>query len=853
MPFIADPPTTTLQRLKGLTTGTLPTFIDAGSNFAGTAIEEDNLVDQLHTANKTLVHLGDDTWQALFPGYFKQNLSHAYDSLNVWDLHTVDNGVTEHLIPLLEHEDKWDVIFGHYLGVDHAGHRYGPDHPAMAGKLRQMDGVIRQMMASLADDILLVVMGDHGMDAKGDHGGESDDEVEAALWMYSRKSIFGRAIGRELAPPTAKVRPVAQIDLVPTLSLLLGIPIPYNNLGAPIEEAFIGFSGDSLRESISVNALTAAQIHRYQLEYARARGLHENATSELDVVWRRAWSLWDDTYPSEGGAVLEAFRNYQAETLTLCRRLWARFDIPNMVEGILVLLVVVAVLISFRDISQFSKIPIILQRLGLGSFLGIVLGISVSFFMPAVALVEVSLLCFTFGGILGYFSYLVWNVKLASPFPTSLWGCAAFIFTISQSIGFASNSYTIWEDEILLFFVASFALLSIVSSLRHTNNSDRLLGLYYSFIFLLITRLASLSRLCREEQMPSCKSTYYASALSSTSAMWQLLIPYIVAVVLPAVIKSHYQTTRSYEGSATFWIGFAIRMGFLGSAISWTLDAADDGNWLGVQSDALKSLRIITAQCVLAIAFAAGSSTFLWAPSCASVDSTLLSRADVTREPNSKSIKILGLANLHGTRYFLLVASWLLAISLVQKPMGAGAISLLGWQILLLLEIIDKNKLSERSIGPVVFGLLGSFYFFKTGHQATLASIQWDSAFIALRTIRYPWSPMLVLLNTFGSQMITTIAVPLLVLWKRPLSREGLLRDMFMAFSVHLSYYSVINVATTIWAAWLRRHLMLFRIFNPRFLTGAAALFVVDIIGLLVVLFGLRQNTLSVAAVTGRK
>lgn len=28
--FIADPPTTTMQRLKGLTTGSLPTFVDAG-------------------------------------------------------------------------------------------------------------------------------------------------------------------------------------------------------------------------------------------------------------------------------------------------------------------------------------------------------------------------------------------------------------------------------------------------------------------------------------------------------------------------------------------------------------------------------------------------------------------------------------------------------------------------------------------------------------------------------------------------------------------------------------------------------------------------------------------------------
>lgn len=45
--FVADPPTTTLQRLKALTTGSLPTFVDAGSNFAGSKIEEDNLIDQL--------------------------------------------------------------------------------------------------------------------------------------------------------------------------------------------------------------------------------------------------------------------------------------------------------------------------------------------------------------------------------------------------------------------------------------------------------------------------------------------------------------------------------------------------------------------------------------------------------------------------------------------------------------------------------------------------------------------------------------------------------------------------------------------------------------------------------------
>lgn len=48
--FHADPPTVTSQRLQGLTAGTLPTFIDAGSNLNSSALVEDNIVRQLNAA-----------------------------------------------------------------------------------------------------------------------------------------------------------------------------------------------------------------------------------------------------------------------------------------------------------------------------------------------------------------------------------------------------------------------------------------------------------------------------------------------------------------------------------------------------------------------------------------------------------------------------------------------------------------------------------------------------------------------------------------------------------------------------------------------------------------------------------
>jgi phosphatidylinositol glycan class O len=50
----ADPPTTTLQRIKALVTGSLPTFVDMGHNFGGASIAEDSIIIQLQQANKTV-------------------------------------------------------------------------------------------------------------------------------------------------------------------------------------------------------------------------------------------------------------------------------------------------------------------------------------------------------------------------------------------------------------------------------------------------------------------------------------------------------------------------------------------------------------------------------------------------------------------------------------------------------------------------------------------------------------------------------------------------------------------------------------------------------------------------------
>jgi phosphatidylinositol glycan class O len=139
--------------------------------------------------------------------------SFPFPSFNVKDLHTVDDGVIKHLMPLLERNAaEWDFLVGHFLGVDHVGHRFGPNHPEMAAKLSQMNSVLTDVIAAiklnLPAETLLVVCGDHGMTAEGDHGGASDDETGAALFLFSN--------GPSMRPQQADhqlERHVEQVDL----------------------------------------------------------------------------------------------------------------------------------------------------------------------------------------------------------------------------------------------------------------------------------------------------------------------------------------------------------------------------------------------------------------------------------------------------------------------------------------------------------------------------------------------------------------------------------------------------------------------------------------------------------------
>lgn len=294
--FDADPPTVTAQRLKGLTVGCFPTFIDAGSNLNSSAISDDNVLFQLRRKvdgnmgekeDNRLVALGDDTWASLFPRDVFHT-AHMFDSFNTWDLNTVDDGILSQLWKFLSQESwnnvPWRLLIAHFLGVDHIGHTHHALHPLMTQRLRRMDTVLAEVLERLPEDGVLLLFGDHGMTLEGEHGGASDDETQSALFVYSKQPFYSstknnntnvyRVWNESLGEfdyysdfaNGAHLRAVPQMDLVPTLSYLLNIPIPFSSVGKVIPEMIYDDTSDTTEDGTAMqNVLCSLRHNTWQV------------------------------------------------------------------------------------------------------------------------------------------------------------------------------------------------------------------------------------------------------------------------------------------------------------------------------------------------------------------------------------------------------------------------------------------------------------------------------------------------------------------------------------------------------------------------------------------------------------
>lgn len=515
--FLADAPTTTLQRLKGITTGSLPTFIDIGSNFATVEINEDNIIDQIITNGHNAIFMGDNMWSQLFPKRFVREFS--FPGFDIFDLDSVDQGINKNLVSELKKED-WSLFVAHYLGIDHSGHRYGPNHPEMARKLSEMNDVIETIVETMDDETTLYVIGDHGMTNTGDHGGETDEEVTALMFAYTKKEQF-MAKSDEIA--------MEQIDLVPSLAVTLGVPIPHSNLGS------INFDIVPNHPIKNLSDAHVRMLHLWsnanQMRYFFSNYTSENhevfSADKLDDFYIKFYilslRLSSMTSPYGIDGLNNDVKAYLRDILSNFRDIWVKFDANYISQG----LVFTAVVTIFLYVMVANIKP---NQFGIVFNNGNVLFIYVSNIGVVVAAYVMHRLLNWDGFILNAIIYtsvysiallaflLIQNWELISvnwsqqkPF-SNIFSRSVFIVSIAA---FFSNSFIIQEQKILCYMISG---LVIVLLYKIRNEYSRLaiwrkvkpeLILTSSFTKLAVTTIIAIFILrstyafhrCREEQL----------------------------------------------------------------------------------------------------------------------------------------------------------------------------------------------------------------------------------------------------------------------------------------------------------------------------------------------------------------
>lgn len=540
--FIADPPTTTMQRLKGLTTGSLPTFIDVSSNFASSEINEDNIIDQLVQRGKRVVFAGDDTWMGLFPGRF--NRAYPYPSFDVWDLDTVDIGVTKHLYNELNQPHEWDVFIGHFLGVDHVGHKFGPNHPEMTRKLSEMNKVLEHVTSHLPEDCVLFVMGDHGMTMTGDHGGDSHDEVSAALFIYGKKdsdqnltldkneekrSKANRAIMDKTPPP-----PINQVDFVPTFCLLLDLPIPFSNLGKVIYDVVVPAAVKQV-QYLRVNVEQVFHYLETYNSYSYTSGGKQLPKSIFSSIEKMIQEFRDKRSTALNGSdvrtMLELGNRLLSMAKAMCQSTFIEFNPFLMLCGSTLIFLLISLLLVTTWIPNKSFLGKIIDLPCLATILlSALLGAGIGSFAMLVSSKtqddnnskESAGMLFVIA-LAGFVSLMVFGLMLLWRIRHSIqhifdslktdkvsllhYGLCAILF-----YSVFTNSYVVEEAAVYSFCVST-SLISFIFNIKGGEKKGTLI-----IAILITTGITSLTNVyfrCREEQQNYCTPSDYHKPLAN--------------------------------------------------------------------------------------------------------------------------------------------------------------------------------------------------------------------------------------------------------------------------------------------------------------------------------------------------
>ncbi|CAI0554908.1 unnamed protein product [Linum tenue] len=812
---IADPPTTSLQRLKGLTTGGLPTFVDVGNSFGAPAIVEDNLIHQLVSNGKRVVMMGDDTWVQLFPDHF--NKSYPYPSFNVKDLDTVDNGCNTHIFETLYQED-WDVLVAHFLGVDHAGHIFGVDSAQMIGKLEQYNQILEKVIETLVrksepgglhENTILLVMGDHGQTLNGDHGGGSAEEVETTLFAMGFKqppSVVPHEFDSSscLLDSDGKkcVSSIQQLDFAATVSALLGIPFPFGSIGSVNAELYALAAGTwNWRDLDTSNQKHQSEMEKWMKNYVNTLCVNSWQVKRYIDVYSASsiigFSSEDLAHISNKYAELEENWSHSIRNLLTCQTESCSLVMAQITKQVNLYLDFLSH-VSELARSKWTEFNLKMMGIGLGTMILSLLIISLAIWsMPTVS-----------------------GIGFESIF--------AFLVVVIRACSFLSNSFILEEGKVACFLLATTGIVKLRYSIMRKGMLVEAILFLLLVLGLRFTIEIGMSKQAATSAFMHASSSWI-TGIALGDSLWGYAAevgPLLVLVVLSCIV--YKVITGNFQGIQKYIIMLTIPSYIL-IGLHWVLES--DTQNLPLLFEGIGRNYIPQA------IYALGCSQLLFL-----AFGMLFNEDKVADHKNSLMIKTLSM-----------LSAWSPMIILLSGKQGSwiALASIVGGYCITRLQNTGKyanggkaRTSSFNLLAVTQWNLLAVCLFFASGHWCAFDGLRYGAAFIGFDEFVLVRQAILLTLDTFGFSLILPVmGLPFLLLGlnqtnpgKNVLFNQ--LSQMYMAYGL----ITATTVTATILCVTIqRRHLMVWGLFAPKFVFDVVGLVLTEVMICLASLFYFRR------------
>lgn len=549
---------------------------------------------------------------------------------------------------------------------------------------------------------------------------------------------------------------VSQTDIVPTLSLLLGIPIPFSNLGIIIQSLFTNSGSPNIPDSTSILhalQLNTQQVHRYIMEYTAL----SNDIS-LDTFNTTASPLFHpfhnfynrDVTKIDILKVEKKYFTYLKQIREVCRSVWAKFDESLIQTGLFMttvslgvnlvsILLPIELFIGGRECHQFYKS---------GFLTAVIVLFPVLYFYGHLLVFFVFLACLTVPFFLTFrkriFDYMKQNFAYIN-----LKGIIIVPVVFVQFVGYYSNSYVINEDKVLLFLIQTIMVLiagviftnflSTTKNLQLENckvnktqkrkeqKKQRFLWpiireirgeLAYLFILMALFRLGSLFWSCREEQS-TCDPTEFVSRFEPNG--YKFCLKSIFLLLVPASLIFRLRVGGNLDGYScpVVAVKYALPFGTVFACLHWLLQNAPAK--MVEQNPVVGFIQQILAPCILYFSclgslcclFYQPNLTFVTKPHDLEGEPAVLTnreslrhsvvetfkqlRSELNKGDANQNIRyVCGLGTAYSSALLILLACFALPVALVLGDGLGSSVTLMVAQMCLFLEI-DKIMTSPET------------------------------------------------------------------------------------------------------------------------------------------------------------